>query len=108
MAAHWRRWLSSQQSSQINKDQLVTEPAGNETLLACQHDLHADPPSDSSRNGWTRASTARAKGAIGRLDFHFTLVLSARGEPECAARGLNNRGAGPFVWIIHKLVEADL
>ena len=57
---------------------------------------------------WTRASTARAKGAIGRLDFDFALVLSARGEPECAARSLNNRAAGPFVWIIDKLVEPNL
>jgi hypothetical protein len=53
-------------------------------------------------------STARAKGAIGRLDFNLTPVLSARGEPECAAGGLNNRAAGTFVWIIHKLVEPNL
>src|SRR5215472_2693006 len=57
---------------------------------------------------WTRASTARAKRAIGRLDFHFALVLSAGGEPECAARNLNSRAARPFVWIIHKLVEPNL
>src|SRR6516165_1655081 len=37
-----------------------------------------------------KPSPARAKGAIGRLDFHFALVLRAGGEPECAARGLNN------------------
>jgi hypothetical protein len=43
------------------------------------------------------SSTARAKGAIGRLDFHFTLVLRARGEPECAAGGLNNSAARPLV-----------
>ena len=43
------------------------------------------------------SSTARAKDAIGRLDFHFTIVLRARGEPEFAARGLNNRAARPFV-----------
>jgi hypothetical protein len=49
-------------------------------------------------------SPARAKGAIGRLNFNFTLVLSARGEPKSAARGLNSNGARPFVWIIHKLV----
>src|SRR5262249_20180846 len=53
-------------------------------------------------------STAGAKGAIGCLDFHFTLVLSAGGEPECATRGLNNRAAGAFVWIVHKLVEPNL
>jgi hypothetical protein len=53
-------------------------------------------------------STARAKGAIGRLDFHFTPVLSARGEPECAARGLNNRAARLFVGIINKLIEPNL
>jgi hypothetical protein len=51
---------------------------------------------------------ARAKGAIGRLDFHFAFVLRPRGEPECAARGLNNRTASPLVWIIHKLVEPNL
>jgi hypothetical protein len=64
------------------------------------------------------SSTANAQGAIGRLDFHFTpqqqrqercySVFSAGGEPECAARGLNNRAARPFVWIIHKLVEPNL
>ena len=53
-------------------------------------------------------STAHAKGAIGRLDFHFTLVLSGRAKPECAARGLNNRAARPLVWIIDKLVEPNL
>src|SRR6516162_4024051 len=58
--------------------------------------------------GQPSSSTARAKGAIGRLDFHFTLVLRARGEPECAARGLNNSAAGAFVWIVHKLVEPNL
>jgi hypothetical protein len=116
-AAHRRRWLSS------HKDQFVTERAGNEmpsgfrcgkrfclvlgyplvsmTFMPTRHPIHAETV-------WTRASTARAKGAIGRLDFHFTLVLSARGEPECAARSLNNRGAGTFVWIIHKLVEPNL
>ena len=54
------------------------------------------------------SSTARAQGAIGRLDFHFTLVLRARSEPECAARNLNSRAARPFVWIVHKLVEPNL
>jgi hypothetical protein len=44
-----------------------------------------------------RSSPARAKGAIGRLNFNFTLVLRARGEPECAAGGLNNSAARPFV-----------
>ena len=53
-------------------------------------------------------STARAKSAVGRLDFYFALVLSARAEPECATRGFNNRAAGAFVWIIHKLVEPNL
>jgi hypothetical protein len=75
---------------------------------ARQHDFHADPPSDFSRNGGPAPSTARAEGAIGCLNFHFTLVLSARGEPECAARSLNNRAAGPLVWIVHKLVEPNL
>ena len=54
------------------------------------------------------SSTARAQGAIGRLDFYFTLVLRAGGEPECAARRLNNRAAGTLVWIVHKLVEPNL
>jgi len=53
-------------------------------------------------------SAAGAKGAVGRLDFNFAAVLSARGEPECAARGLNDRAAGALVWIIHKLVEPNL
>jgi hypothetical protein len=71
------------------------------TFMPTRHPIQAETV-------WTRASTARAKGAIGRLDFNFALVLSARGEPECAARRLNNRGAGTFVWIIHKLVEPNL
>jgi hypothetical protein len=50
------------------------------------------------------ASTTRAKGAIGRLDFNLTALGACR-EPECAARSLNNRAAGTFVWIIHKLVS---
>jgi hypothetical protein len=45
----------------------------------------------------------RAKDATGRLDLDLTPVLSARAEPECAARSLNNRAAGTFVWIMHKL-----
>src|SRR5437763_1616041 len=53
-------------------------------------------------------STARAKRAVGRLDFNFTLVLRAGTEPECAAGGINRNGAGTFVWIIDKLVESDL
>ena len=57
---------------------------------------------------WCVTSTARAKSAIGRLDFNLTIVLSAGGEPECAARSLNNRGASAFVWIIRKLVEPNL
>jgi hypothetical protein len=71
------------------------------TFMPTRHPIQAETV-------WTRASTARAKGAIGRLDFNFTLVLRARGEPECAARSLNNRAAGTFVWIIHKLVEPNL
>src|SRR5215469_17226502 len=51
-------------------------------------------------------STARTKHAIGRFDSNFT--RRARGEPECAARRLNNRAAGTFVWIVHKLVEPNL
>src|SRR5215467_13547871 len=62
----------------------------------------------SLRAGQSSSSTARAKGAIGRLDFDFTLVLRACAEPECAARSLNNRAASTFVWIIHKLVEPNL
>ena len=67
--------------------------------------------------GQSSSSTARAKGAIGRHDFHVPqqqrqkrcyFVLSAGAEPECAARGLNNRAARSFVWIIHKLVEPNL
>jgi hypothetical protein len=63
-------------------------------------------------------STANAHGAIGCLDFHVTpqqhrqqrcyFVLSAGAEPECAARGLNNRAARPLVRIIHKFVEPNL
>jgi hypothetical protein len=53
-------------------------------------------------------SAARAKGSIGGLDFNFTLALGACGEPERAACSLNYRAAGPFVWIIHKLVEPNL
>jgi len=53
-----------------------------------------------------RYSTARTKHAIGRFDFNFT--RRARGEPECAARRLNNRAAGPLVRIIDKLVESNL
>ena len=52
--------------------------------------------------------TANAKGAGRRLDFNVTLVLGARTESECAARTLNNNGAGTLVWIIDKLVESDL
>jgi hypothetical protein len=73
------------------------------SMPSCRPAIRLEP-----KEFWTRASTARAKGAIGRLNFHFTLVLSARGEPECAARGLNNRAAGPLVWIVHKLVEPNL
>ena len=76
-------------------------PLVSMTFMPTRHPIQAETV-------WTRASTARAKGAIGRLDFNFTLVLSARGEPECAARSLNNRAARPFVWIIHKLVEPNL
>jgi hypothetical protein len=54
------------------------------------------------------SSTAHAKGAIGRLDFHFSVVLSARAEPECATCSLNDCAAGTFVWIIHKLIEPNL
>jgi len=53
-----------------------------------------------------RYSTARTKHAIGRFDFNFT--RRARAAPECAARRLNNRAAGTFVWIVHKLVEPNL
>ena len=70
------------------------------TFMPTRHPLQAETV-------WTRASTARAKGAIGRLDFNLT-ALGARREPECAARSLNNRAAGTFVWIIHKLVEPNL
>ena len=62
----------------------------------------------SSVRKWPIISTAHAKGARRRLDLNLTLVLGARTEPECAARGLNSNGAGTFVWIIHKLVELDL
>jgi hypothetical protein len=104
-----------------NKDQLVTELVGKAMLsgfrgnsastyieitrrLACPH---ADRHPIGAETIWTRASTARAKGAIGRLNFHLTLVLRAGGKPECAARNLNSRAARPFVWIIHKLVEPN-
>src|SRR6266516_665248 len=47
--------------------------------------------------GFPITSTAHAKGAIGRLDLNFALVLGARTEPECAARGLDgNRAGKPF------------
>src|SRR5215472_15938413 len=62
----------------------------------------------ASCRSWCVTSTARAKSAIGRLDFNLTIVLSAGGEPECAARSLNNRGASAFAWIIRKLVEPNL
>src|SRR5262249_40986289 len=63
--------------------------------------------SSSEMNGSPAPLTARTKGAIGRLDFDLP-PLSACAEPECAARRLNNRAAGAFVWIIHKLVEPNL
>ena len=53
------------------------------------------------------ALTANAKGAGRRLDFNVTLVLGAGTESECAARALDNDGAGAFVWIIDELVESD-
>ena len=62
----------------------------------------------SSKGDWCAfaRSTADAKGARRRLDFNFALVL--RGEPERAAGSLNCNAAAAFVWIIHKLVEADV
>src|SRR5262249_37357406 len=71
------------------------------TFMPTRHSIRAE-------NRGLHPSTARTKSAIRRLNFHFTLVLSAGGEPECAARSLNNRAARPFVWIIHKLVEPNL
>src|SRR5205085_5292388 len=63
------------------------------------------PPSDQAEPART-ASTARTKGAVGRLDFDLT-PLSACAEPECAVGHLNRRAAGPFVWVIHELVEPN-
>ena len=65
------------------------------------------PSADSPPRGGN-ASTAHAKGAIRRLDFHVGLVLGARAKPECAARSLNNRAAAAFVRIIDELIEPDL
>jgi hypothetical protein len=92
------RFFSAPRSlTEITKDQNERPPRGATAIRVCLDSKKLD-----------QYSTARAKGAIRRLDFQLTLVLSARGEPERAARSLNNRAAGAFVWIIDKLVEPDL
>ena len=99
--------LRSRECHKVERLVLVTRVASR-PLVGRGIGRLSDHNSQTLASGRPGSSTARAKGAIGRLDFHFTLVLSARAEPECAARGFNNRAAGAFIWIIHKLVEPNL
>src|SRR6516225_9192929 len=119
----WSRLQSQRQKSALTHLPLISFSATGETrtcfrkiglhcskfhyaFLEHNAELHCMQRRGGSRQFTIQPSTARTKHAIGRFDFHFT--LRARCEPECAARRLNDRAAGTFTWILHKLVESNL